>query len=48
MKILMFPRNLDNSFSSEISDGKSVTVAREAIFVLFLNTHSRNSVSKAY
>lgn len=48
IKVLMFSRNLDNSFSSEVSDGKSVTLAREAIFVLFLRTHSTNSVSKAY
>lgn len=43
----MFPINLDDGLCSEIYDGKSVTVAREAIFVLLLSTHSRNSVSKA-
>ena len=29
--IFMFPRNLDNSFSSELVDGKSVKVAMDAI-----------------
>lgn len=34
----MFPRTLDNSFRSEISDIKSVKVAREVASVLFLST----------